>query len=131
MGVVRNGGYFVYIKEVPNLQPGTNCWVEFWYKEQLQSREVSVWSNVTVATYANRDVTKATFDVASTPLQRTYGQWRKVGLRLKFPMTQDGVLRFAFVNAYGTLRIDGLKILPVTDRQADTLLSFIEASDIE
>jgi hypothetical protein len=40
-------------------------------------------------------------------------------------------VRINFVNYYGTLRIDGVKILPVSAREADSLRSFIEASEIE
>ena len=46
-------------------------------------------------------------------------------------MAQDGTVKLTFVNAYGTVQIDGLKILPVSDRQGDSLRSFIEASEIE
>ncbi len=71
------------------------------------------------------------FDSVTINLQRTYGQWRKVATRIKVPLVQDGTVKISFVNAYGTLRMDGLKILPVTDRQGDSLRSFIEASETE
>jgi hypothetical protein len=40
-------------------------------------------------------------------------------------------MKITFVNLYSTLRMDGIKILPVSDRQLDSLRSFIEASEIE
>ncbi len=64
-------------------------------------------------------------------MTRTYGQWRKVATQLKLPMTSDGVIKLSFINQFGSMRIDGLKVLPVTDRQLDSLRSFIEAPEVE
>ena len=35
------------------------------------------------------------------------------------------------INITGTVQIDGLKILPVSDRQSDSLRSFIEVEEVE
>ena len=150
VGVIRNGSAFTFTKELKNLHAGGNLWVEFWYREQMQPRDVAAWSNVVVsitpaaptpppADDAGKAPIKAplkpvvpvVFDSVTIPLQRTYGQWRKVATRIRVPLVQDGTVKITFVNAYGTLRMDGLKILPVTDRQGDSLRSFIEASEIE
>jgi len=132
VGVIKNGSGFSFTTELQNLQPGGNCWVEFWYREQMLSRDVGAWSNAAVAIFSGPEKTiKTHADLVTISLQRTYGQWRKVATRLKVPMAQDGTVRVSFVNAYGTLRIDGLKILPVSDRQWDSLRSFIEAPETE
>jgi tetratricopeptide (TPR) repeat protein len=150
VGVIRNGSLFTFTKDLKNLHAGGNLWVEFWYREQMQQREVQSWSNVVVSiTPASpspptaddagkapakapvKPVVPVAFDSVTIPLQRTYGQWRKVATRLRVPLVQDGTVKLTFVNAYGTLRMDGLKILPVSDRQGDSLRSFIEASEIE
>ena len=132
VGVMKNGSGFTLTRELKNLPPGGTCWVEFWYREQMCSREVSAWNYATVTMWPGADgASKAASDTATIHLQRTYGQWRKMGARLRVPQAQDGTVKIAFVNAYGTLRIDGLKILPVSDRQNDTLRSFIEAPEIE
>jgi tetratricopeptide (TPR) repeat protein len=150
VGTIRNGSAFTFTKELKNLHAGGNLWVEFWYREQMQYRDVGAWSNVVVSitpaasspptaedagkapTNAPvKPVVPAVFDSVTIPLQRTYGQWRKVATRLKVPLVQDGTVKLTFVSLYSTLRIDGLKILPVNDRQLDSLRSFIEASEIE
>jgi len=132
VGLIRTGSGFTVAKELRNLPSGGTCWVEFWYREQMCSREVSVWNSATVTMWPGADgASKTSSDSSVIHLQRTYGQWRKVATRLSVPQAQDGAVKIAFVNAYGTLRIDGLKILPVSDRQSDTLRSFIEAPEIE
>ena len=132
VGYIKNGSGFTFTKALKNLPAGGTCWVEFWYREQMCSREVSVWNYATVTMWPGADgASKTAADTATLHLQRTYGQWRKVATRLRVPQAQDGTVKIAFVNAFGTLRIDGLKILPVSDRQNDTLRSFIEAPENE
>ncbi len=132
VGYMKNGTGFIVAKELKNLPAGGTCWVEFWYREQMCSREVSAWNYATVTMWPGADgASKTASDTATIHLQRTYGQWRKMATRLRVPQAQDGTVKIAFWNAYGTLRIDGLKILPVSDRQSDTLRSFIEAPEIE
>jgi hypothetical protein len=129
---IRNGGGFTLTTEIRNLQAGGNCWVEFWYREQMQTRDVTAWSNAAVAIFPGvENVSKAPSDTVTLPIPRSYGQWRKVATRLKVPMAQDGTVKLTIVSIYGSLRIDGLKILPVSDRQWDSLRSFIETSEIE
>ncbi len=132
VGFMSNGSGFTFTKELKNLPSGGTCWVEFWYREQMFSREVAQWHYATVTMWPGADgAAKTPSDTATIYLQRTYGQWRKMGARLRVPEAQDGTVKIAFVNANGTLRIDGLKILPVSDRQNDTLRSFIEAPENE
>jgi tetratricopeptide (TPR) repeat protein len=132
VGLLKNGGGITFTKEFQNLQAGGNCWVEFWYREQLQSRDVSAWENVVVAVYAGPEgKSKTPSDTVTLGLQRTYGKWRKMATRLKLPLAQDGTIKLTFVHQFGSVQIDGLKILPVSDRQLDSLRSFIEAPEIE
>jgi tetratricopeptide (TPR) repeat protein len=131
VGVVGLGSLFIYSKDLQNLQPGGNCWVEFWYREQMQSRDVGAWEYVLVQIIPGADASKPPSDSVQLSLTRTYGQWRKTATRLKLPMSSDAVIKLSFVNQFGTMRIDGLKVLPVTDRQLDSLRSFIEAPEVE
>jgi hypothetical protein len=132
VGLLRHGGAMTYTKEIHNLQSGGSCWVELWYCEEMDSRDVSAWSNATVAIFPGLEgATKTSADQVLLALPRSYGQWRKVATRLHIPLSQDATVKFTFINYYGTIKIDGLKILPVSDRQADSLRSFIEAPEIE
>ncbi len=132
VGFIRNGSAFSLTKELQNLQAGSSCWVEFWYREQMQSRDVGAWSNAAVTIWAGpAGASKTPADQFTVFMQRTYGRWRKAAGQLKVPLTQDGTVKLTFTNAIGSLQIDGLKILPVSDRQLDSLRSFIEAPEIQ
>ena len=132
VGFIRNGGAFTLTEEIKNLQAGGNCWVEYWYREQMQSRDVGAWSNAVVAMFPGAEgASKAPSDQFTGFMQRTYGKWRKVAGLLKVPLAQDGTVKLTFTNAIGSLQIDGLRILPVTDRQLDSLRSFIEAPETQ
>ena len=52
-------------------------------------------------------------------------------MRIKTPLAPDGMVKLELVNATGTVQIDGLKILPISDRQSDSLRSFIEVEEVE
>ncbi len=134
VGLIKYGTELIYTKELKSLLAGNTCWVEFWYREQLQSREHearNVGSFVDIAMIEDT-VNRPVIDRAYIRLERTYGQWRKAAALLKTPLSQNATVRFLFANTYGgMLQIDALKILPVSDRQTDLLRSFIEASEIE
>lgn len=131
VGVLGFGSLNIFTKDLQNLQPGGNVWVELWYREQMQSRDVQSWESVDVMVIPGTDATKPPSDKIQLPITRTYGQWRKVATRLKLPMTSEAVFKLSFVHQFGMIRIDGVKVLPVTDRQLDSLRSFIEAPEIE
>lgn len=61
-------------------------------------------------------------------MEPTYGEWRKLGVRLKLPITQDARATFGFYNMQGLVELDGFSIQPVTDRQNEGLRTFIEGS---
>lgn len=136
VGLVGYGGGYTVAKELKQVQAGANLWVEFWYREQLQSRESVSWSNTTITIYSDpfteaiKPTAKAA-DQVMLALQRGYGQWRKVATLLKVPMTRDATVKVALLNAYGTHLIDRVRILPVTERQLDALRTFIETDVVE
>jgi len=59
-----------------------------------------------------------------------YGQWRKTGMIVQVPYDSECVQEIQF-DATGLLEIDGLKMLPVTDRQYGALLNFMEEEQQE
>jgi hypothetical protein len=99
----------------------------------MQARDVGAWNQALVNFYAGvgTEIAKTPYDHLTLNLPRTYGQWRKSATLVRAPLAQDGTLKLSFTNAYGTMKIDGLRILPVSDRQLDTRRSFIEAPEVE
>jgi tetratricopeptide (TPR) repeat protein len=136
VGLLSYGGGNTVVKELKQVQAGTNLWVECWYREQAQSRESVSWASATISIYSEplaealKPTTKAA-DQVLLPLQRGYGQWRKVATLLKVPMTRDAVVKVALLNVQGTNVIDRVRILPVTERQLDALRTFIETDIVE
>ncbi len=130
---VASGG-FTYLKDLRNVQPDSTCWVEFWYRKQGNtSLEPYQYCYVNLWMFAGADgpATSPT-DHSLIALDRaSYGQWRKAGIRIKTPLAPDALLKLELINYTGTVQIDGLKILPVSDRQSDSLRSFIEAEEVE
>ena len=127
-------GRFTYLKELRDLPPDGTCWVEFWYRKQGNTTfEPYQYCYVNVWMFAGADgpATSPTAH-ALLPLDRaSYGQWRKAGARIKTPLAADALLKLELINITGTVQIDGLKILPVSDRQSDSLRSFIEVEEVE
>ena len=127
-------GRFSMTKDLRNVQPGSTCWVEFWYRKQGNtSLEPYQYCYVNVWMYAGADgpATNPTDHSLIAFDRASYGQWRKAGIRIKTPLAPDALLKLELINYTGTVQIDGLKILPVSDRQNDSLRSFIEAEEVE
>jgi hypothetical protein len=59
-------------------------------------------------------------------MERTHGQWRKLGFKFKAPSQQDGLLVVMFYHPYGVVEIAGLTMKPISDPQNDWLTSFLE-----
>ncbi len=133
-GPTVTSGRFSMTKDLRNVQPDSTCWVEFWYRKQGNtSLEPYQYCYVNVWMYAGADgpATNPTAHVL-IPLDRaSYGQWRKAGVRIRTPLASDALIKLDLINYTGTVQIDGLKILPVSDRQSDSLRSFIEAAEVE
>lgn len=133
-GPMVASGRFSYAKDLRNVQPNSTCWVEFWYRKQGNtSLEPYQYCYVNVWMYAGADgpATSPTDHVLIALDRASYGQWRKAGVRIKTPLAPDALLKLELINITGTVQIDGLKILPVSDRQSDSLRSFIEAAEVE
>lgn len=124
---------FGYQKRLRNMMATGNYWVEFWYREQMEYVMVPGANppTFTLALMGSDGTCNPDGGSASVPIERTFGQWRKVGARMKSPVSQDGALRISINSFYGMMQFDGLAILPVSDRQNDSLRSFIEGSQTQ
>jgi tetratricopeptide (TPR) repeat protein len=124
-------GSFDYNVPLKNLTGEGTYWVEFWYRGTLGSYynpASYAYVNVWLADDSPVSFTPIASSVAII-LEERYGQWRKAGVKLKAPLTQDGNLIFTFRNLRGVLEVDALSIRPVSDRQNDSLLSFNEGAE--
>lgn len=104
-------GIHVFTRKVTNLAPGGSCWVEIWYREnlQLESGFVDMVNNSAVA---------------APP---SYGDWRRLGFPVKVT-SPDGPVTVGVRHVTGVMEIDGLAILPVSDHDRAALLNFIEGT---
>jgi tetratricopeptide (TPR) repeat protein len=119
----------VYRLALTNLTSEGTYWIEFWHRETALGSSIGHLLNPLLQAYLYGTGTDLNPDGGSAVnynLERTYGPWRKFALKLKTPVTQDGRLDLYFYYGVGIMDIDGLSIVPVSDRQNDTLQSFIE-----
>ena len=130
-GTIQETGASDYIQPLRNLKGGSTYWVEFWYRDTLMSGALSNVSNPHVHSWivaiGDPKATDATEPQIS--FDRTYGPWRKIGATMKVPLVQDGELRVSFRGVRGVLEIDALSVWPITDRENDSLLGFIEGKE--
>ncbi|MEO6848940.1 MAG: tetratricopeptide repeat protein [Chthoniobacterales bacterium] len=120
-------GEYSYFKRLKNMTVNGNYWVEFWYRDWMGSSTPSV----RISLLGERGENNTDNGSVTLPLDRTFGQWRKTGTLIKAPVTQDGILSLTFPTVQGTLMFDGLKILPVSDRENDSRRSFIQGGEAQ
>jgi tetratricopeptide (TPR) repeat protein len=58
--------------------------------------------------------------------ERTLGRWHKVAFTVKAPPAADGMLTLAISHICGVVEVDGLSVRPVSDREHDSLVNFLE-----
>jgi tetratricopeptide (TPR) repeat protein len=117
---------FRFLRPVRHLNPDGWYWVEMWYRETLgtynhgNQQQAYAW----IAPEGDKElhIPKG----APIYIERTHGQWRKLGFKFKAPAAHDGTLVVWLLNPSGVLEIDGLSIRPVSDPQNDSLISFLE-----
>ena len=61
----------------------------------------------------------------ATP-RNSHHHWHKVGLKIKAPPAADCQMRVLLQNAMGYVLVDRISIQPVSDRQVDSLMMFLE-----
>jgi tetratricopeptide (TPR) repeat protein len=118
-----------YTLPLTNLTSEGTYWVEFWYRETAVGSPIGHILNPLLHAYlynTGTDVNPDGGGVVNYNLERTYGSWRKFAIKLRAPVTQDGRLALFFYYGVGIMDIDGLSIMPVSDREHDTLQSFVE-----
>jgi tetratricopeptide (TPR) repeat protein len=117
-------------QKMPDLNDGGWYWAELWYRETLASPPVRLVHDPRVylwiaAEGSPPNQVPTTYPV---PLERTYGHWRKIGVKMHAP-APDGRLRLSVRSFLGMMELSGLSVRPVSDLQVDTLRSFTEGTD--
>lgn len=104
-------GIHVFTRKVTNLAPGGSCWVEIWYREnlQLESGFVDMVNNVALG---------------APP---SYGDWRRLGFPVK-ATSPDAQVTVGVRHVAGAMEIDGFSIQPVSDEDRTAVLNFIEGT---
>jgi tetratricopeptide (TPR) repeat protein len=117
---------FRYLRPVRNLNPDSWYWLEVWYRET--QGDFNRGNQQQAYAWISPEGDKELHIPKGPPLylERTHGQWRKLGFKFKAPVAQDGLLVIWFLNPSGVMEISGLSIRPVSDPQNDSLISFLE-----
>ncbi|MCX5659503.1 MAG: PKD domain-containing protein [Planctomycetota bacterium] len=117
-------GQVEYNRQFRNVTSNGWYWVEFWYRETLGAFAPGVPHSHCWFYGVGNSIDPA--GTGTLYLERTYGQWRKLGYKLRAPVTPDGTVVFSMRAMTGIFEIDGLQVLPVTDRQNDAMAKFTE-----
>ncbi|MBI2805816.1 MAG: hypothetical protein HYX68_12625 [Planctomycetes bacterium] len=120
------GGLIDYVRPLKNLTPGGAYWVEIWYRDIFRPAPPLAYQYAYIHLRLIADQTKEE-TLASATLHRTsHHQWHKLSFKIKAPLAQDCQLKLSFYNHTGATLYDALTIRPVTDRQVDSLVNFLE-----
>src|SRR5262249_10372590 len=118
-------GYFEYSRPLQGLGQNGTYWVEFWYRDAL------AWgpgiNNPHTHTWLVPDgKTQSETEFGTVYYERTLGRWRKVSYNLKAPPTPGAKLMMSIRHIFGVMEFDGLTVRPVSDREHDSLVNFLE-----
>jgi tetratricopeptide (TPR) repeat protein len=122
----------MYDRPIQNLNPDGNYWIELWYRETMGVPYAPAlgWYVHWYGWVMDADPGKALqVQGMYQVVDRTYGQWRRIGWKAKAPLDPTGHLSFLMRGTYGVVEVDGISIRPVSDRQSDSLMSFLEGTD--
>lgn len=121
----------IYKIPLKDITSNGHYWVEFWYRDSLHGSYLGhlIVPQLQIYLYGPGTEYHPEGGGLVTYMERSRGQWRKFGVKLKTGVTQDGLLGLFLYYGVGMLEIDSLSVLPVSDRQNDSLHSFIEGAD--
>jgi tetratricopeptide (TPR) repeat protein len=126
-GYSNEAAYTTYQRTLKNLTPGGTYWVEIWYRDLVRASPPPPGAQAFVQlNLTGTEAPKPGVSGQPAVVRNSYGRWHKVGAKLKVPMAQDFDLTLHFYYLKGVYLFDGLRVLPVSDREQDALLSFQE-----
>ena len=119
-----------YSAKIENVQSNCVYWMEFWYKEEagpLGGPAAGAGSpRVRIDLRGINEGQVVRGELGSVLLERTFGQWRKVGFATTIPVADLAFYEIQFVMPSGYLLVDNVSIERVADRQMDSLTNFVE-----
>jgi tetratricopeptide (TPR) repeat protein len=124
-----------YSAKVENVQSNCVYWMEFWYKEVAgplggaAAGGASPHARIDLRGISEGQVVRG--ELGNVLLERTFGQWRKVGFATTIPVADMAYYELQFVMPSGYLLIDNVSIERVADRQVDSLNNFVEGKGSE
>jgi tetratricopeptide (TPR) repeat protein len=113
-----------WILPVRNYEPQGYFWIEFWYRDrEVAHRFTNPHVHIKVL---DRKGNTVEGEDRNTRCWSSLDRWRKMGTLRRTPLDSEGRI-FMQMRYYspGTSEMDGIRIMPVTDRQFDVLRSFI------
>jgi tetratricopeptide (TPR) repeat protein len=115
-----------YTRPLKNLRPGGTYWVEYWYRDVIWP-----WNNpgqpASTQTYLIGEAPpKASAGGTQHWYRNAHHRWHKVGVKIKVAPALDFQVQIMPQLMVGAFLIDGIRVRPISDRQADALLTFQE-----
>lgn len=119
-------GYYEYARQLQGLGQTGSYWVEFWYRDALA---YGIANNPHTHVWLIPDgQTAAGLEFGTVYYERTLGRWRKISYNMKAPPTPGAKLTFSTRHILGVMEMDGLRVRPVSDRDQDSLVNFLEGA---
>jgi tetratricopeptide (TPR) repeat protein len=109
--------------DVPHLVSEGAYWLEFWFSNSFADSHAIPIPGIEVA-WADTPGTPE-----RVPVIRTFGLNFMGAVKIKAPVAEKGRLSLTFVDWQGVQRIHGLRLRPITARQEEALLNFMEGRD--
>ena len=119
---------FEYNRPLKDLTPGGTYWVEVWYQDLVRPVPPIPHAHLfsVQAHLVGEALPKPSTLVGLAMPRNSHHQWHKFGMKLKAPAAQDCLFKLLMQDANGFQLIDRISIQPVTDRQVDSLMTFLE-----
>ena len=116
-----------YDLPLTNLVPGGTYWVEIWYRDLVRpALPTIIQPNVQVLFTVEGPVKDSVAAPVHLMPRNSHHQWHKLTFKLKSPLAQDCKMTVNFNGQMGVFFYDALSIRPVSDRQLDSLINFLE-----
>lgn len=119
-------GYIEYTRPLRNLSQNGSYLIEMWVRDTLAWGPGSNNPHVHVWIYGTDMKYNGNAGMGTVYFERTIGRWRKLSFNIKGPDTVDGKFSASIRHIYGIMELDGVSVRPVTDRQQDSLVNFLE-----
>jgi tetratricopeptide (TPR) repeat protein len=119
---------YEYNRPLKSLTPGATYWIEVWYQDLARLTPPIPHAQMfgVQAHLVGEAAPKPSTLVGQYMPRNTIHAWHKFGVKLKAPAAQDCLFKLLFLNTNGHVLVDRVSIQPVTDRQLDTLMTFVE-----